>query len=134
MEIEKYALILDGKEFAPSFDGGLRLFNSIEDAQVGRAATAEPDRFVITKVFITSAFTRMRKKTHTCDARRMTRKALNELLKLYANGAYWYGEETGDYGYPDPEIHKEVEAKIWNAISPNKVDTPDRQGLRPSGR
>ena len=49
----------------------------------------------------------------------MTREELNKLLKLYANGAYWHGEDTGDYGDPDPIIHEEVELKIWDAISPN---------------
>ena len=51
---------------------------------------------------------------------KMTREELNKLLNLYANAAYWHGEETGDYGDPDPEIHKEVESKIWNAITSTK--------------
>jgi hypothetical protein len=46
----------------------------------------------------------------------MTREELDKLLKDYAHGAYWYGEETGCYGKQDPDVHKEIEKKIWDAI------------------
>lgn len=46
----------------------------------------------------------------------MTREELNELLKEYARSAYWYGEDIGNYGEQDPEVHKEIESKIWKAI------------------
>jgi len=50
----------------------------------------------------------------------MTRKRLNELLKEYANTTYWYGENYGEYGKPDPKVHKQVESEIWKVIKNKK--------------
>ena len=55
----------------------------------------------------------------------MTRDELNDLLRQYADAVYWYGEESGQYGHPDPEIHKEIEEKIWAAISNSTMDKLD---------
>jgi len=46
----------------------------------------------------------------------MTRAKLNKLLAEYARAAYWHGEETGQYGKQDPDVHKEIEQKLWDAI------------------
>jgi len=52
----------------------------------------------------------------------MTRDKLNEILAEWGAGAYWYGEDTGDYGQQDPEIYDDLEPKIWDAIDPYNED------------
>jgi len=46
----------------------------------------------------------------------MTRDKLNEILAEWGAGAYWYGEDTGDYGQQDPEIYDDLEPKIFHAM------------------
>ena len=49
----------------------------------------------------------------------MTRKELNERLKLIGNIAYWHGEFTGDYeceSLDEEREYKVMEEEIWKAI------------------
>ena len=47
---------------------------------------------------------------------KITKHELDELLLDYASAAYWYGEDTGKYGAPDPDAHVEIFDKIRKAI------------------
>ena len=51
----------------------------------------------------------------------MTREELNDLLNMYADAAYWYGDASGDYGSPDPDVHREVEERIWSEINISRI-------------
>lgn len=47
---------------------------------------------------------------------KITKHELEVLLLDYASAAYWHGEDTGNYGAPDPEAHVDIFDKIWKTI------------------